>query len=200
MKNIFSSKIKHLWTDEELLKKVKDGKSELFEIIYDRRNKKIYNYILQLLNYNQEDANTILSDLFIRIYEYNKYKDIQNFKWFLYFIARNMCIDYIKTNRSENKYSFNQDTVIEYIDEDDYKEKENINQLFESDLLKSALYEIEDKYREILYLYYFEQKSYQEIAEIVNSNKNSIWTLLSQWKKKLKNIILQKWRSEVLSQ
>ena len=200
MKNIFSSKLVHSWTDEELLKKIKDGKSELFEIIYDKWNKKIYNYMLQLLNYNQEDANTILSDLFIKIYEYNKYKDIQNFKWFIYFIARNMCIDYIKTNKSENKYAFNQDTVIDYIDEDDYKEKESINQLFESDLLKSALYEVEDKYSEILYLYYFEKKSYQEIAEIVDSNKNSVWTLISQWKKKLKNIIIQKWRNEVLSQ
>lgn len=200
MKNIFSSKLVHSWTDEELLKKIKDGKSELFEIIYDRWNKKIYNYMLQLLNYNQEDANTILSDLFIKIYEYNKYKDIQNFKWFLYFIARNMCIDYIKTNKSENKYNFDQDIVIEYIDENDRKEKENINKLFENDLIKSALFEIENKYREILYLYYFENKSYQEIAKIIGSNKNSIWTLLSQWKKKLKTIITQKWWNEILSQ
>lgn len=200
MKNIFSSKKDHARTDEELLEQTKNWKSEMFEILYDRWNKKIYNYMLQLLNYNQEDANTILSDLFIKIYEYNKYKDIQNFKGFLYFIARNMCIDYIKTNKSENKYAFNQDTVIDYIDEEDFKEKESINQLFESDLLKSALYEMEDKYREILYLYYFEQKSYQEIAKIVDSNKNSVWTLLSQWKKKLKNIILQKWRNEILSQ
>jgi DNA-directed RNA polymerase specialized sigma24 family protein len=40
-----------------------------------------------------------------------------------------------------------------------------------------------------LYLYYFEEKSYDEIAEIIESNKNTVGTMILNGKKALKEKI-----------
>jgi RNA polymerase sigma-70 factor (ECF subfamily) len=49
--------------------------------------------------------------------------------------------------------------------------------------------QIEGKFRDVLYLYYFEEKSYEEIAEILESNKNSVGTMILKAKKALKEKI-----------
>ncbi|GEM_PF-4772152 len=53
------------YTDEEILEHIKTGNEELFEHIYNKRNKKIYSYVMTILNYNPDDANEIVGDVFI---------------------------------------------------------------------------------------------------------------------------------------
>jgi DNA-directed RNA polymerase specialized sigma24 family protein len=47
-------------------------------------------------------------------------------------------------------------------------------------------------------LYYYEDKSYEEIAQIIGSNKNTVWTLLSQAKKKLQEFVNREWTRDIL--
>jgi DNA-directed RNA polymerase specialized sigma24 family protein len=58
--------------------------------------------------------------------------------------------------------------------------------------------QLDKKHRESVYLYFYEQKSYDEIADIVWSNKNTVWTIISQWKKRIKEIIIRNWLENVL--
>ena len=48
------------YTDEQILEQMKTDNMELFEHIYNKRNKKIYSYVMTILNYNAEDANEIV--------------------------------------------------------------------------------------------------------------------------------------------
>ncbi|MEI8253905.1 MAG: sigma factor-like helix-turn-helix DNA-binding protein [bacterium] len=48
---------------------------------------------------------------------------------------------------------------------------------------------MDEKFRDVLYLYYYEEKSYDEIADIIESNKNSVGTMISNGKKALKEKI-----------
>lgn len=55
-----------------------------------------------------------------------------------------------------------------------------------AEMIKNALGEIPDKYREVIVLYYFEEKSYKEISDILRCSVNSVSVLLNRAKMKLK--------------
>lgn len=178
----------HTLSDDEIIKNIKWGDSAAFEIIYDRYKNLLYNYIWTLLNFNSDEAGLVLSDVFIKAYEYIQDKNVDNFKSFLYRIAHNTAIDWIRINQ-------NKDTKIpknteEQRDQTDDIEKWKIDIQYKRKLIEKYLSELDDKYKSVLYLLYYENKSYEEIAVIQQRNKNTIWTLVLQGKKKLKELIL----------
>ncbi len=54
------------------------------------------------------------------------------------------------------------------------------------------------KYREVVLLYYFEHKSYDEISDILQKPPGTIATLLNRAKKQLKQTIEQKHIAETI--
>jgi len=141
-----------------------------------------------MLNFNTDEAGFVLSDIFIKAYEYIQSKDVDNIKWLLYKIAHNTTIDRIKTQKDKHP-KLSEDEYENHEDHSDYTEKTWVNTEFKKKLLQKYLTEIDEKYRSVLYLSYYENKSYDEIAEIQQSNKNSIGTLVFQWKKKLEDLL-----------
>lgn len=190
MLNIFGeSPIHSLWklSDEVLSSKVRDWDSQAFEVLYDRYKDRIFSYIRNILNYNQDDASNVLSDVFIKVFEYLKNYEVKNFKTFIYRIAHNTAIDWIRGNKSWIYADEEWAKLIE--DKQNIIEKELLNTDFKQKIMMWFLREIEEKFRNVLYLYYYEEKSYEEIAQIMESNKNSIWTLILNAKKALKEKI-----------
>jgi RNA polymerase sigma factor (sigma-70 family) len=59
---------------------------------------------------------------------------------------------------------------------------------------------LQPKEREIIHLFYYENKSYEEIAQYLWSNKNTIWTMISQAKKKIKELVEREGTSKILSE
>ncbi|MCX6779834.1 MAG: RNA polymerase sigma factor, partial [Candidatus Magasanikbacteria bacterium] len=52
--------------------------------------------------------------------------------------------------------------------------------------ISEGLSELKEKYREPLILYYFEQKSYEEISDILRLPRNTVGVLIMRGKEKLK--------------
>lgn len=189
----------NLWTkntlsDEKLLHDIKTWNTALFEIIYERRSKKIFSYLMTILNYNKEDANQLLWDIFISLYEYNKDNNIDNCKSFLYTTAHNKAIDHIKKKSEE--YTTNK--MENYIDESDLDHKDKINLTYKQELMVKYLEMLQPREKEIVHLYFYEDKSYEDIATILWTNKNTIWTMLLQAKKKLREFVDREWTKEIL--
>jgi RNA polymerase sigma-70 factor (ECF subfamily) len=140
---------------------------QAFELSYDKYKDKIYSYLWNILNYNSEDATNVLSDVFIKFYEYNKKQKIENPRSLLYKMAHNLAIDLIRTRKSEDKNSFD-DAKLELVtDKADVCQKDDINTSYKQDLLRKIMLQLDKKHRESVYLYFYEQKSYDEIADIV---------------------------------
>ncbi|MFZ2151107.1 MAG: RNA polymerase sigma factor [Candidatus Absconditicoccaceae bacterium] len=173
--------------DEELSNRVKEGDNQAFEVLYDKYKDKIFSYVRNILNYNKDDATTVLSDVFIKVFEYIKSYEVKNFKTFIYRIAHNTAIDLIRTSKTGIYTDEENAKLVE--DKQSMIEKENLNTQFKQNIMMGFLSQIEEKFRNVLYLYYFEEKSYEEIAEIMESNKNSVGTMISNAKKILKEKI-----------
>lgn len=183
------NQISSLWklNDEELSNRVKEWDNQAFEVLYDKYKDKIFSYVRNILNYNKDDATTVLSDVFIKVFEYIKSYEVKNFKTFIYRIAHNTAIDLIRTSKTGIYTDEENAKLVE--DKQSMIEKENLNTQFKQNIMMWFLSQIEEKFRNVLYLYYFEEKSYEEIAEIMESNKNSVWTMISNAKKILKEKI-----------
>lgn len=176
------------FTDEQLLEHTKQWNSQAFEALYLRRKKPLYLYLLHLLSYQKDDAEQVLSDVFLSLYEYNMKYPILACKSFLYSTAHNKALDLIK--KKSEVYAEQVDHIV---DEYDVSFKKRFAATYEQGILAKYLSALPEKEREIVYLYYHEDKSYEEIADLVWSNKNTIWTLLSQAKKKIYAMAEREW-------
>lgn len=59
----------------------------------------------------------------------------------------------------------------------------------EISLIPELVYSLPQKYRNVIYLYYYEEYTVSEIAEILKENKNTINSRLQRARKKLKDIL-----------
>lgn len=173
-------------SDEQLVLEVQWGTVAAFEELYERRHKKIYAYLWNLLNYNYDDTVSLTSDVFIKLYEYIKKHPLTNLKGFIYRLAHNLAVDWIRSNKTHVDISLDQTYLQEslaYLDE----QKHRLQSSFKQKLFEKLITYLEYQQREILYLVYQENKSYQEIADMFWINKNSVWTLVFNAKKSLTN-------------
>ncbi len=65
--------------------------------------------------------------------------------------------------------------------------RENSNET--QNLIPELVYSLPKKYRNIVYLYYYEEYTVPEIAEILGENKNTVNSRLQRARKKLKEIL-----------
>ena len=71
--------------------------------------------------------------------------------------------------------------------------KANVNDEYRKEALYQCLEHLSPEHREVLYLYFFDQKDYNQIADLIGSNKNSVGTMISRAKKKLQSIAKSNW-------
>lgn len=185
-------------SDEQLCLAVFQWDDWAFDYLYEEWKDRLYSYIWTFLNYNDEDALNVTSDVFVKLYKYLKQKSVTNLKSFLYTIARNESINLISSRKSENIKEYETTILENLVTEPEFKLQ--IDEKYRSQILKSFLQSLDSNFREVLYLYYFEWKDYMEIAQIISSNKNTVWTIISRWKAKLKELIEKAGYSNVFTE
>ncbi|MCL5666297.1 MAG: RNA polymerase sigma factor [Patescibacteria group bacterium] len=152
-------------TDEALAKLVQNGEIEKFGELVERYGKKLERYGRKFLQ-NSNSLEDLVQDVFLKAY-----KNIQNFNpdrkfssW-IYRIAHNEFINELKKN-SRHPFAFIEPDLlalhpaVENTVSD--LEKQEMRQL-----LESSLESLDQKYREVLILYYEEEFSYKEISDIL---------------------------------
>jgi len=81
-------------SDEDLVKKVREGNDKAFEILVKRYEAKIYALILRFID-NQSTASDILQETFLKVYRsLNNFRGDAKFSTWLYKIAVNFCLMY----------------------------------------------------------------------------------------------------------
>lgn len=87
-----------LRTDEQLVRDFCAGHDEAFAAIYDRFYARLFTYTRQMLsNSSRQDADDVIQDVFIRAFRNLPRADPSlNLRAWLYRIAHNRCIDYLR--------------------------------------------------------------------------------------------------------
>ena len=169
--------------DKELVIAAKKNPDE-FQAIVTRYWGRLFSYIRRMSYFSQEDIEDILQEVFIKIYRYlNDYDEGMTFSTWVYQITRNTVIDEIRKRkaRPQTIWLENED-LVKVLKSSLSLEKE----YFDNDALekiKEIITQMPDKYREVLILRFIEEKSYEEIVDIVQLPKGTIASLINRGRK-----------------
>lgn len=169
-------------TDVEVVHKIRSWENDKYEILVNRYSQKMFRYVYNYFSFSQDIAEDVIQDIFVKVWQkLDKYDENYSFNSWIYRIAHNYCIDYIKQQKNTYQLDGNEKTW-ESI-------KEDVQKDFKRQLTKNILEKLEWNYKEVLILYYFEEKSYDEISYILDTTKNTVWTLVHRAKNKLKEVV-----------
>lgn len=163
-----------------------DGDESAFSYLIDEYRDKLIFFINRTVN-NLDVAEEIAAEAFaVLIIHPGRYKNKVTFKTYLFAIAHNKMVDYI---RHQKKYSM--------VDYEDAPQKSISYSGFEEDLLKEeqksaindALAKLQADYRQVLHLIYFEELSYEQSAIVMHKNKKQITNLVFRAKSALRDIL-----------
>jgi RNA polymerase sigma-70 factor (ECF subfamily) len=144
---------------------------------YDRLMKKYYklvNNLIYRMIYNKEDVEDLTQEAFIKAFNSLEKFDHQfAFSTWLYKIASNNCIDYL---RKKKLHTISIDKEIDSEDEDlrfeipdnDYKPDRNILDTERKKILEDAIASLPEKYKTVILLRHQDEMEYDEIAKKLN--------------------------------
>lgn len=198
--NVFSVGTQVNFSDEELLQRIQKWETELFEQIVERYSQKLYRYLYYYFNFQWAIAEDVVQDIFVKLREkLRKYDSKQKFKSRLYRFAHNYTIDWIRKNQKDERVQafsnvlWNKDeTWHNFADNfvvSDEDMLDSLHSTMKSDVLKYLLERLDSKYKDVVLLFYFEQKSYDEIAYVLDIKPAHVGTLLLRAKNKIKVLI-----------
>jgi len=185
------------FTDEELVVKVLKKDREALGELFRRYQKSFFNLAYRFLG-DYYLADDLTSEIFLRIYKYLKKFDRNlRFKSWAFKIATNTCLTFKAKNLKLKTINFNlkpkageeqegqggrevelADTRVDLVRE---TEKNEI-----SERVQKALQLLPEKYRLALYLYYFEDLRYEEVANDLGLPVNTVRTHIKRGKERLK--------------
>ncbi|HEF1906246.1 TPA: sigma-70 family RNA polymerase sigma factor [Bacillus cereus] len=161
-----------------------EDKEDLIDEIMNKYGQEVLQLVYSYVN-NKEIAEDLTQDIFVKCYKsLHTYKGNSNLKTWLWRIAINHCKDYLKS-------WYNKKVIVT---EDDFTymeiQKESVEQTViqnaEDRELASAVMSLPIKYREVIYLFYYEELSIKEIATVIDVKENTIKTRLKKAKELLK--------------
>lgn len=168
--------------DGELIELAKND-PEIFGVLMERYEKQLYHYIRRIGQLRQEDAEDLLQEVFIKIYQkLNEYTEVLKFSSWAYRIAHNHVIDYFRKMNSRPQLSALQDEEWEKLIASSVEMENDFINRDCAEKIKLAISDLPMKYKEVLILRYVEEKEYEEIMDILKKPKGSVATLIARGK------------------
>ncbi len=180
---------KTLLSDNELILLAREGKPEVFGVLMERYEKPLKRYLVRLTGWGEEEVEDILQEAFIKVYRHlNVYDEQMKFSTWVYRITHNQAIDTIRSSQAKPFISsVSLDEIANLVADDEEIEK---SLYLKNDLerVQQAIGDLPLQYREVLILRFIEEKSYEEIVDILKKPKGTVATLIARGKK----ILLEK--------
>ncbi len=183
-------------SDEKLADLVKQQNHQAFAALMSRYQDKIYRYILHWIR-DADQAKDLTQDTFLRVYE-NIYSFDSSLKFsaWLYRIAHNLTVNFIKRNK--RMVNVDHDTL-NWLDSLRGEFDDAIAKIERQELTKEVgelCHFLPLKYREVLCLFYQEDKSYEEIADILRIPVSTVGVRLRRGRQLLKKLLLNKYEKQ----
>ncbi len=173
-------------TDEELVKQLQNGDEKALGELITRYQQKLYFYVVKLIS-SRDDAEDVVQETFLKVYHNIQSFDLtRKFSSWIYRIAHNEAINLAKKrSRLMAVEGVNLDWFVEHEKEvHDFLASDQRIEL--SGEMMNLVGGLRPEYRDVLLLYYFEEKSYEEISDILQIPKATVGAWLSRAKNQMK--------------
>lgn len=161
-----------------------DEDKSKFQDLYIKYRQDMYAVAYSILH-NCEDAEDAVHEAFVSIANnFEKINQIacQEIKYYFVIIVRNTSITLYNSNKRRNKYCEELDDFKTPVDA-------NVFEKFDYQLLVEKISELPVIYRDIIYLYYYEELTAKQISKILKISPENVWKRAERAKKLLKEIL-----------
>lgn len=168
--HILSSKAKE---DMVLIKQAVEGDEKAYEKLMNRYKKSVY-FMLLKMTQNKDDAEDLTMESFAKAFKsLHKFNPQYAFSTWLFRIASNNCIDFIRRNKMKT-FSINTPVETDNGTIDNFDLPDNLelpddyaNRMDKAKFLRSMVEKLPKTYATLIQLRYYEELSYEEIANII---------------------------------
>ena len=183
--------------DYRLVKAAIDGDQKAYAQLMDRYRDSIYFMLLKMVN-NRDDADDLTMETFTKAFNrLHQYTPAFAFSTWLFKIGSNHTIDFIRKKRI-NALSLDQgfrnedgEAMEIHIADDKLDPIQTLEKKERIELLRDVVSKMKPKYRELVELRYFEEKSYDEIAEELDRSLGTVKAQLHRAREALEAMLGQ---------
>ena len=175
--------------DDALVTLYLEGNNSAFDVLLNRHKDRLFNYIFFIVR-SKEVAEDIFQETFVKAIvtlQQGRYTNDGKFAAWITRIAHNLVIDQFRVERNENTVS-NDETEIDLFNDASLSEGTIENRMVNEQVLndvRALVDELPDCQREVVFMRYYQDLSFKEIADIQSCSIN---TVLSRMQYALKNL------------
>lgn len=163
-------------TDLEYISRVRLGNREAFAPLVRRYQRQVEGYCTRMLS-DSEQGKDLAQETFVKAFQaLHHFRADSSFKTWLFRIARNCCIDALRTRYRSKTVTFNN-----LLDEDvllssnpDLQSENTGKRVEADDLVSKVLNRLPPLYREVIVLREIEELQYEEIAETLDCSIDAV--------------------------
>ena len=171
-------------SDEDLVVYIRERDKEAYSYIIDRYKKRIWRYINRLIN-NPNETDDLTQQTLVNVYvNLNSFDGDKKFSSWIYRIAHNLAVNWIKRKKASISLDHNEVVASRLSSEIDVFKKVSENEFYEK--VTMLINKLPEKFKEPFILRYMEDKTYNEISDILRMHKNTVGTMINRAKKILK--------------
>jgi RNA polymerase sigma-70 factor, ECF subfamily len=183
--------------DRELAARAAAGDSRAFGTLVERYQRPMAALVSRMvIGGSNSDVDDILQELFLRAWRgLPRFRGDAQFSTWLYRIAVNTAIKYKSRNKNQNQLTVSSEDLIggiERFSETDASHHDPAELALRAERdaqLRKAIASLPEKHRVVIVLHYFESRSCEEIAEIVECSVGTVWSRLHYACKRLKSVL-----------
>lgn len=175
-------------TDEQLVREVIAGNRERYYELVKRYEQKLKRYVRRLVN-RPAEVDDIVQNVFIKAYKnLPTFQTNLSFSSWIYRIAHNETVNTIASGFIQKIVSLD---LIFGVGKTDKTEERLINEEMKHEL-KLCVHSLDIKYRDPIILFYYEEKTYEEISDILRIPVRAVGVLIHRGKLLIKKICYEK--------
>ncbi len=175
-------------TDEQIVDRVRSGETRLFDQLVRRYQDPVYGMAARFVGAGA-DAEDVAQEVFLKVFRsLAGFKGEAKFSTWLYRVTFNQCADWLRRNRRPGRRAAGIDEAGEVRDGRvdlegsllESEEKERVNR---------ALASLDERYRSVIVLLYYQKLPYEEIATILGVPIKTVETRLYRARKMLRKAL-----------
>ncbi len=188
-------------TDEESMVRFQNGDAGCFDLILERHGGGVLRFIMKMIGLDKVRSEDLLQEVFMKVIERRmQYDQHQKFSTWLYSIARNHCIDFLRNEEHRRHASL--DAPLNYQENDapvviDFiKSRERDQEAIAIDretqeLLQEGIRELREEYRDVFLLREVEGLPLEQIATITEAPLSTVKSRLRYAYRDLRDMFIK---------
>ncbi|MCL7753460.1 RNA polymerase sigma factor [Polaribacter sp. Z022] len=190
-------------SEENFINQLRAGKQNAYSQLLDDYQQKVFGTCISFIP-NKEDAEDVAQEVFLEVFKsINKFKGESKLSTWIYRIATNKCLEFIRKKNTKKRFAFMQTILGNEIplDKTSYFTEVNhpgilLENKEKSATIFKAINTLPESQRVVFTLAKIDGKSYQEIVEITGKSLSSVESIMFRAKKGLQQKLEYFYKSE----